>query len=93
MNEATEDRFPRKTWVEYVPSWKELGAFGRSKIVNSAVLIPLIGYYILYGQEFQSFFDLSPGLNVAVRTGFAPIDWFLALDRINLFYFGLCSIA
>jgi len=89
-----QNRFsPLKTWDEYVPSWKELGAFGRSKIVNSAILIPLIGYYILYGQEFQTFFDLSAGLDVAVRTGLAPIDWFLSLDRVNLFYFGLCSIA
>jgi len=88
---ASSDR-SSLTWDERVPSWKALRALGQSRLANSAVLIPIIGYYILYGENFQQYLSLPAELEQG-GDGHGPLHWFLTRDRTNMLYFGLCSIA
>lgn len=74
----------RETIAEaYAPKWSNLRAIGNSSAVRMTILIPLIGYFILFNNTLFQSLDLLPELQ----------QWIKPRARLFVFYYGLCALA
>jgi hypothetical protein len=68
-----------------VPRWSQLRGFGTSRLVRSTILVPLIGYLILFSNDLTRYFYLVVDGDVADMTIVPP--------RLYFLYFGFCGLA
>jgi hypothetical protein len=64
--------------------WDRLRTFGASRLVRSTLVVPVVGYLILFGSEFNEYFRLvvDPGAPDPVN-----------ISRLYYLYFGFCCLA
>lgn len=70
-----------------VPTWDALRVIGKSRIVELTVLVPFIGYLLLFNNEMISYFELSSDI---ISSG-QKIDEISkdTISRLYFLYFGL----
>jgi hypothetical protein len=66
--------------------WSDLRSISNSYAARTTVLIPLIGYMILFNTNIIRWLDLVRGLEVSHDPNVIPV-------RLLFIYFGLCSVA
>jgi hypothetical protein len=66
--------------------WHHLRPIGNSTTAKLTILIPIIGYLIIFNDYLQIYIRLSPPLDV--RNALAAVE-----PRLLFIYFGLCFIA
>jgi hypothetical protein len=67
-----------KSWIKW--RWDALRTLGTSKIVQLTFLIPVLGYFILFGEMFNDYLELT-------------IDSGVSYWRVYFLYFGFCAVA
>lgn len=72
--------------------WDRLGRLGRSRIMSLTILMPVIGYMILFNENVFSYLSLKKeiiggGVSVSVEPG-VPLEWTTSY-RLYCLYFGL----
>jgi len=72
---------------ERIPAWDVLRIIGKSKIVSLTILVPFIGYLILFNNELVAWFSLSKEL-VYFPSSQDPISPD-TVSRLHFLYFGL----
>ena len=77
---------------DLVPSWQSLRNLGNSRLVASSIFFPVVGYYILYGEEFQRYFQLVSHLSQTTENS-RLINWILSWSRANLLYLGMVAVS
>jgi hypothetical protein len=70
--------------IDEITAWKNFRGIGNSGIVKATVIIPLLGYLILFNTELHNFISKNV-LTGQLSTSISP--------RLSLIYFGLCFIA
>jgi len=76
----------------YNPSWKELRKIGQSKLIGLSILVPIIGYMIIFNEEFVHNFELSKEVFSINETLEKPSNNGISIEsksRLFYFYFGL----
>lgn len=76
-----------------IPSWHQFRVLGQSRVVNSAVLFPVVGYYILFGEQFQSHLVLLPEFASNQCESNQLVNWVYSWSRAHLLYLGMLFIA
>jgi hypothetical protein len=71
--------------------WSSIRILGNSRIVKFTVLVPIIGYLLLFNDFLLQYFKLSPEIFKA-KTETSGIGW-PTLWRLYIIYFGLCFLA
>jgi hypothetical protein len=71
--------------------WSSIRILGNSRIVKFTILVPIIGYLLLFNEYLLQYFKLSPEIFKA-KTETSGIGW-LTLWRLYVIYFGLCFFA
>jgi hypothetical protein len=66
--------------------WSRFWAVSSSHSVRMTVLIPLVGYLIIFNAKLSEYFHI-------VRELGGPVDSNFVSPRLLLIYFGLCAIA
>ncbi len=70
----------------FILGWSSLSAISNSQAARMTVLIPLVGYLVIFNEKAAGFLKLIPVLS--------PSDALYEVSpRLLLFYLGLCSIA
>jgi hypothetical protein len=67
--------------------WSRLRSIGNSSLAKSTIVVPLVGYLILFNEKFQDYLRISGELLGYERS--EPSG----LPRLLFIYFGLCLIA
>jgi hypothetical protein len=75
------------SWANF-PEWSALRGFGNSPPAKLTILIPLIGYLIIFNDKIVPFLELSQQITGASSDYGASIS-----PRLLSIYFGLCLIA
>jgi hypothetical protein len=70
-----------------VPRWSRLRAIGNSGPVKLTILIPLVGYFVIFNSQLAQYLEL-----VSEIGGFTAHQ-FSVSPRLLLIYFGLCAFA
>jgi hypothetical protein len=71
-------------YIERLSSWSRLRSIGNSAPARATIVIPLVGYLIIFNEQVLSYLTLSPeifGKSVGIST-----------KLLNI-YFGLCFVA
>lgn len=76
-----------------IPSWVALRGLGRSRLVNSAALFPVVGYYILYSESLRPYLALVPELDAGAGGSSVVLGWIQSWPRIHLLYLGMVAIS
>ena len=76
-----------KTIPQLVPRWSRLRAIGNSGPVKLTILIPLIGYFVIFNAQLAHYLEL-----VSEIGGFT-VHQLSVSPRLLLIYFGLCAFA
>jgi hypothetical protein len=73
--------------AEIIPRWSQLRAIGNSGPAKLTILIPLVGYYIIFNAQLARYLDLISEIagSTTHPTSVPP--------RLLLIYFGLCAFA
>ena len=72
-----------------LPRWSRLRDAGNSSLVQLTILIPLIGYMIIFNEQIAKYLEL-----VREVSGSQPRALGLSVSpRLLLIYFGLCLIS
>ncbi len=79
--EEASREFTSNSW----PKWEVLRRFGNSYLVRASVIMPLLGYFILFNDEIVRFIRLDILLGVDARTRLDGTQ----LMNIRFVYFGL----
>lgn len=87
-NEVSEE----ETILQKNCDWLLLRGFGASKLASVTVLMPFIGYAILYNAQVEEWLGGLGGLLDAQISGEACPAYFTFYERLNLFYCGLLSL-
>lgn len=77
---GNDNRVPDSMWA-----WTGLRALGGSWVVKSTVLVPILGYFIIFNDGVIQFVQDNSAL---CREGGCRISW-----KLYVTYFGLCSAA
>lgn len=72
-------------WSHLIPQWTRLRDIGNSTPVKLTILIPLVGYLIIFNNALVQYWDLAREY-VGAPTGAVSI-------KLPLIYFGLCALA
>lgn len=72
---------PRKEWV---PAWSSLRLVGSTMAVRATILIPFIGYWILFNEHFLGYTRIVISPNAS-----DPTPYFTNIQRLYFSYFGL----
>jgi hypothetical protein len=85
-------------FFERQSKWDELRRLGNSRLVKLTILVPLIGYMILFNDELLKYLELSSPYfhDVFLRGRLASDGGGLSLSlayRLYLFYFGFTTLA
>jgi hypothetical protein len=83
--------------IDHLSHWDQLRSIGNSRLVKLTILVPLLGYMILFNEQLVRFLELaSPYFrDFLFRSGDQPADtstWSLAY-RLYCFYFGFTALA
>ena len=73
----------------YIPRWSKLRSIGNSQAAKLTILIPLVGYMIIFNETIASYLQLSNELVGLSVEGSGST----ASPRLLLIYFGLCWVA
>jgi hypothetical protein len=76
-----------KAILMHIPAWSHLRAIGNSGPAKLTILIPLIGYFLIFNSQLAHYLEL-----VAEVGGFNAHQ-FSVSPRLLLIYFGLCAFA
>lgn len=68
--------------------WSLLGSVGNSGVAKATILIPIIGYMIIFNENLVQYFNLAKEVG-GVRLG----EEFTVSPRLLIIYFGLCAVA
>src|SRR5258708_26382115 len=68
-------------------NWSRLRSIGNSSLAKSSIVIPIIGYLILFNEKLQDYLRISSDL-----LGYAHPEA-SSLPRLLFIYFGLCFVA
>jgi hypothetical protein len=74
--------------VDFPPPWRRLRGAGNSLAVRVTVLIPLVGYLIIFNSYIVKYLELAKEIG-----GGPPVDNVSVSSRLLLIYFGLCAVA
>lgn len=81
-----------ETFLQENVNWMLLRGYGASKIASISVLMPFVGYIILYNSELQSLFGNFGGLlDEQPSSGSCP-RYISSFQRLNLLYCGLFAL-
>ncbi|WP_438461983.1 hypothetical protein [Marinomonas sp. PE14-40] len=73
-----------------IPKWDTLRIIGKSKVANLTILMPFIGYLILFNQELVNYLELSKAvLNIADDNVEVSNT---SISRLYYLYFGLTFV-
>lgn len=90
MNVSTQVKKAKGYFIDQIPNWNALRVLGKSKVVSLTILMPFIGYLILFNQELSNYLELSKEiLNITSESG---QDKGLAISRLYYLYFGFMLI-
>ncbi|MGB6080237.1 MAG: hypothetical protein WBF99_12335 [Xanthobacteraceae bacterium] len=78
-----------KTVGRIAPTWASLRSLGNSRIVQTAVIFPAIGYLILWNDQLHSL--LSYGRLDRASPSDGAIEWIWS-RKLHFLYFGLMSL-
>src|SRR6266478_1435957 len=70
-----------------IPPWSDLRAIGNSGPAKLTILIPLIGYLVIFNAQLAHYLEL------VAEVGGLNAHMFSVSPRLLLIYFGLCSFA
>jgi hypothetical protein len=73
--------------LNFVPRWSQLRAIGNSGPAKLTILIPLVGYFVIFNAQLVHYLDL-----IAELSGFTSHPLSVS-PRLFWIYFGLCAIA
>lgn len=76
-----------QAWLRKQVTWSRAAILVRSPIARLAASVPLLGYLVLYGDQFQGIFSFSEG---ALKT---EVLWLDTAARTRLLYYGALLIA
>lgn len=79
--------------IVLIPSWRALRALGSSRAVGLSVFVPIIGYYILYGEAIAGYFSLDPAIFKQEVDAGGMLGPLVGLPRPHILYFGLVFVA
>lgn len=71
-----------------LPRWSRLREAGNSNLVQLTILIPLIGYLIIFNEQVASYLEL-----IKEVSGGQAVEGLSVSPRLLLIYFGLCLIS
>jgi len=74
-----------------IPTWQGLARIGRSKAISLTMLVPVIGYLIVFNEHVFQLLELSKEIFPvdAARNGDSTNIWFSNIIRLVFLYFGL----
>src|SRR5665213_1135089 len=87
MTETDPHPPPRGTFLSRAALWHRLRGIGNSTPAKLTIVIPLVGYLILFNDKLQEWLRLSPSI-VGIEAQVSGIE-----PRLLVIYFGLCLIA
>jgi hypothetical protein len=84
----SESDAPKKRARRY--EWDSLRALGSNRLVQLTVILPIIGYVILFSSELREYFVLTVDRDVrlGIDGNIQPVFW-----RLYFLYFGFCFLA
>jgi hypothetical protein len=79
---------PDSSWkaqLQWASKWDELRKYGNHPLARMTILVPLIGYLILFNEKLSSYYSLDLALGAHIRAighlTYQPAISILALDR------------
>jgi hypothetical protein len=73
--------------AELVPRWSRLRAIGNSGPAKLTILIPLVGYFVIFNAQLARYLELIGEI------GGLPVHQLTVSPRLLLIYSGLCAFA
>ncbi len=70
----------------FIPKWDGLRRIGQSKLMNLTILVPLLGYLILFNEQLIEYFELSKEVFPNIDDGSKLSNE--TKSRLFYFYFG-----
>ena len=67
--------------------WSQLRSISNLPITRATILIPVIGYFLIFNAHVVEYLHLTPALTDNTIAQGREVSW-----RLLLIYFGLCSI-
>lgn len=74
-----------------IPSWESIRKIGQSKILGLTILVPILGYMILFNEQLVHYFELSKDIFTSTVIDASPDGVNISNDnksRLFYFYFG-----
>ncbi|MFG5380847.1 hypothetical protein [Yoonia sp. R2-816] len=81
-----------ETFLQENVNWMLLRGFGASKVASVSVLMPFVGYIILYNSELQNLFGDFGGLLSKQPAASSCPQYISSFQRLNLLYCGLFAL-
>lgn len=76
-----------------IPTWKALRTLGASRLVGLSVLVPIIGYFIVFSKLVDEYLTLDPEIFKKDRSSnIEMINYIINLPRPEVLYFGLVFV-
>jgi hypothetical protein len=76
----------RGAWRKFM-LWHDLRSIGNSSLAKMTIVIPIVGYLVLFNEKLQDYLQLSHELLAHQQAGSS------GLPRLLAIYFGLCFVA
>lgn len=85
---------PMETNVSWIPTWSALGRLGRNRVVSLTILVPFVGWLILFNSHVVEFFRLSDAFFTwSAGETTADAGRRFTVTRLHFTYFGLLTVA
>ncbi len=74
--------------------WNSIRSVGNSQIVRASILVPVIGYILLYGSAFREWFSFVNEISEATSLNSNSwIEYFISISRFHMLYFSLVFLS